>query len=849
MTNSNVENTRKTTVAEIIAAKGGASARLSVFRTHKCQAPTGETTVREFVDRIKDGTHAAAVGKVRTALALARGEGLPPDEIKKRVAPLKAELEAVTLSGRVTTGDRAQAFQEGRFEHSGWLQIDIDSPDLGGADSEKVRDLIGEDPHILAAALSPTGEGVKAIMRGPVCETPAAHLRFFLGASAYMLATYGLQIDKNTKDPGRVCYVTHDPQVTWNGKSVPLAVDEWLPEELDQPPRKTPATPRAGTAPTNPNGPILRNGNGTRETTPEDVRAMLAVIPPRPDYDVWLRIASAVWDVTDEATGSAILNEWSPEEKPGEYAEKFKHRLTEVHIGTLIKLAKEHGYRQPPIVAPQSVPPAAAKIQTINGKPAIELPCPGRPLSDFAAAVGGMLAGRGVYSRGGLAFTINHATKQLLPVDPQWLRTWAEGEVALYKQVKNAAGLSLTLRHSMSLDVARALIVSPQFLAPLPEIKRFAPVRMPVMRADGRIELLPDGFDPATLILTDPAGCKYDLDRPTEHGAPVIRAILAEFPFADARSQAAAVAAMLTVYAGGLLPAAATNPAFIYLANAQGSGKTTLAQLAGIPYGVCEADSKPATEEEWQKTLLTLVMGGARLLLLDNLKGHLNSPSFEAYLTATKFSGRILGVNKKFSGDADAVVLLTGNRLTVSPDLRRRCIFIELFMRELRAEDRVFKRLLDAPAILAHQPAILAALWCMVRGWDAADRPPASKINSSVPRWSETIAGIVEWAGFGCPSVPADIQDGGDTDTRDIAKLGEAMPPGKEFKFSELCDLCAEAGLFERFTDDLTDDGPAGLKARKGLSVVLKTFAGRLVVPGKRFEAEGKGHQRRYVLR
>jgi hypothetical protein len=107
----------------------------------------------------------------------------------------------------------------------------------------------------------------------------------------------------------------------------------------------------------------------------------------------------------------------------------------------------------------------------------------------------------------------------------------------------------------------------------------------------------------------------------------------------------------------------------------------------------------------------------------------------------------------------------------------------------------------------------------------------------------------VEWAGFACPSVPADIEDGGDTDTRDIARLGEAMNPGSEMKFQALGDLCASLGLFERFTDDLEDEGTAGSKARKGLSAVLKTYSGRMVALGKRFSAEGKGHQRRYVIR
>ena len=75
---------------------------------------------------------------------------------------------------------------------------------------------------------------------------------------------------------------------------------------------------------------------------------------------------------------------------------------------------------------------------------------------------------------------------------------------------------------------------------------------------------------------------------------------------------------------------------------------------------------------------------------------------------------------------------------------------------------------------------------------------------------------------------------------------GEAMPQGMEYKFAELSTLRADAGLFERFTDDLADDGTVGLKARKGLPVVLKTFAGRMVSPGRRFMSQGMGHQRRY---
>lgn len=76
----------------------------------------------------------------------------------------------------------------------------------------------------------------------------------------------------------------------------------------------------------------------------EDIQKMLSVIPPRPDYDTWLRIASAVWSQLGMAEGARRLQEWSPEEKAGEYAAKHKARLKQVGVGTLIHHAKQHGF-------------------------------------------------------------------------------------------------------------------------------------------------------------------------------------------------------------------------------------------------------------------------------------------------------------------------------------------------------------------------------------------------------------------------------------------------------------------------------------------------------------------------
>ena len=751
---------------------------------------TRDITIAEALEEITRGDFAAEVAELRRLVGI---HGKDSAEVKAA----KLSLPAYLFSGQVN-GAVKQAMPEGRMDHSGILTLDFD----GIEDPEIFRDALADDEHVIAAWISPSGNGVKGLLAIEHAASEDEHKAAFLAAESYF-AGQGLEMDSSGKNSNRLCYASFDPDARIRSGSA--RVLRQAPPQATKP-RQAPLVLSAHSRP-----------------FPE---------PPEHGIHTWLPQAARWCEQAGMSEAEAVARLREQETK---LRRRYSHRECEDAARLVFN-------------SPSGSRPA---VENLNGKPAIELPCPGRPLSDFAAEVGAMLAGRGVYSRGGLAFTADHATKQLAAVDPQWLRTWAEREVSLFKQAKNAAGLAITLRHSMSLDTAKALVVAPQFLEPLPEIRRFAPVRMPTMRADGRIELLPLGFDEETRTLTDPNGCQllegFD-DVPAEMGAKAIRAALAEFPFADERSKAAAVSAMFTVYAGGLLPPASTMPAFIYLANAEGSGKTTLAQLAGIPYGVYEAEARPNSEDEWQKALLALVMSGSRLLLLDNLKGHLSSPSFEAFLTATKFSGRILGVNKKFSGEADATVLLTGNALTVSPDLRRRCIFVELFMQELRAEDRVFKRRLDPPAILEMQPQLLTAMWAVIRGWDAAGRPPASKINASVPRWSEVIAGIVEWAGWACPSVPAELEDGGDTDTRDIARLGEAMPLGSPMKFSELCELCESLGLFERFIAWM-EDGEKGNKVRREFSAVLKTYAGRMIAPGKRFLSEGKSHSRRYVCR
>lgn len=86
-------------------------------------------------------------------------------------------------------------------------------------------------------------------------------------------------------------------------------------------------------------------GNQQGEISTEAVRAMLNSIPPRPDYDTWIRVAAAVRHGLGSTEGAIeMLKAWSKEEKMGEYAKVLKSPFPEISVGSLIFMARQHGF-------------------------------------------------------------------------------------------------------------------------------------------------------------------------------------------------------------------------------------------------------------------------------------------------------------------------------------------------------------------------------------------------------------------------------------------------------------------------------------------------------------------------
>lgn len=152
-----------------------------------------------FVEGIRTGYWADQITALRAADKPAREQ-------------MKRALPAVMLSGSTRGGHKATDV----LEHSGLLQIDFDH--VGNAAA--LRDRIGKDQYILAAWISPSGDGVKAIMRIP--PDIARHKDAFHAAADYMDRTYAHKIDPSCSDVSRLCFVSHDPALVYNPGAVPM---------------------------------------------------------------------------------------------------------------------------------------------------------------------------------------------------------------------------------------------------------------------------------------------------------------------------------------------------------------------------------------------------------------------------------------------------------------------------------------------------------------------------------------------------------------------------------------------------------------------------------------------------
>ena len=480
--------------------------------------------------------------------------------------------------------------------------------------------------------------------------------------------------------------------------------------------------------------------------------------------------------------------------------------------------------------------------------PKIRLPGNGHRIGQTAEDLGKALREQDLFERDGIVLMVNRRGR-LSVMSSEKFHSWIEDYVAPYKlgeQGEEAA--------SMSDKCAAGVLASEQFIRELRPIRRVATVRLPVIRKDGTLELLPEGYDADTQVLTR-SEMELQDDMTLDQAKETFDLWMVDFPWPmdpaeAARSKAVALAAMFAPYLDLMLAPREPRPAFIFSANSEGAGKTLLCRLAVCPvFGPMRITAPPegSDSEELTKALNAAAINGEPYLVFDNWRGEIKSSSLEAFITANVWGGRVLGQSRNFEVEKSCLIYVTANTARVNADMRRRCLQLGLHVQEAKIEQKIFSRAISEEDILSARPQLLGALWAFVKHWDQQGRPPGSVKHSSFPRWSAQVGGIVELVTSVHPcTVPLKSADDTLADMEKLvgAVMVDESQPLLEFRPAELMAKSRELGLFAWVLDEEPPEHDKEIRReRSAFGKILARFDGRSF-GFKRLEVKGEGHAR-----
>ena len=166
-----------------------------------------QITLSESFDRIRTGKSKDVIDSVRNA---------PNDEVRKEA---KKNLPAIMFNGIFTSRT-----DDGLKEHSGLCILDFDKFETN-AKLKKFRKELEQDDFIFCVFTSPSGNGLKAIVKIPQCDKDE-HKLYFKAIGQHFNSEY---FDEKNCNVSRVCFESYDPKIYVNDNSF-----EWTQKAEEQ---------------------------------------------------------------------------------------------------------------------------------------------------------------------------------------------------------------------------------------------------------------------------------------------------------------------------------------------------------------------------------------------------------------------------------------------------------------------------------------------------------------------------------------------------------------------------------------------------------------------------------------
>ena len=147
----------------------------------------------------KEAPHHIQISKALTRIQSGKSGSLI-SQVRDGDKEKKKRLPVVCFSGEFS-----KRSDDALFEHSGFIVLDFDHVDV-----DATKTALATDEYIHSCWVSPSGDGIKALVQ---ITNPERHRDHFRALITYFAKQYMLEVDESGINESRACFESHDPEI------------------------------------------------------------------------------------------------------------------------------------------------------------------------------------------------------------------------------------------------------------------------------------------------------------------------------------------------------------------------------------------------------------------------------------------------------------------------------------------------------------------------------------------------------------------------------------------------------------------------------------------------------------
>ena len=427
-------------------------------------------------------------------------------------------------------------------------------------------------------------------------------------------------------------------------------------------------------------------------------------------------------------------------------------------------------------------------------------------------------------------------------------------DISFYHTIKSDGEHESIIPTYPPIAVIKALLAEDN--PPIPALRRL--VNSPVFSKGGELMTEPGYHSKSETYLIEGLDipqipsqiCKDDVIQAKEF---IKENILVDFPFTNESSIAYSFAALLLPFVRDMVDG--PTPLHIFDAiSGPGSGKTLLASSLQMIF----TGSKPSVitdcrrEEEWRKKITAELMTAPNAVLIDNVRGKIDSGALSSAITTSIWKDRKLQESRMIKVPVDNIWMATGNNIQTSKEISRRMVKIKLnaeVTRPWMRDPDKFAHPNLKKWIRENRKYLVRSCLIIIKGWIESGMPEGKESLGMFESWASIIGGILRNAEIsGFLKDLDEMYEEVDSETKRWTSFIEVWKDKKSFNAVNAKILHKMAKEDDLLMETLGTKSERSQKIRLGKALKEKegrVFGGYKIV---RVNTQGKGGTNRYKL-